>query len=79
MILTIGHLQAELSHTLLQKSTAEQELINTRLQAEKIERDGKQDATRLQVQFKYLKFKYQCSCLRNYEMCNNTFGTRFVL
>lgn len=42
-------MQAELSNNLAQKSTIEQELINSRLNAEKADRDARQDASRLQV------------------------------
>lgn len=49
MQIKMGHLQKELAHALSQKSTCEQELINSRLNAEKAERDGKQEAIRLQV------------------------------
>ncbi|CAG7825034.1 unnamed protein product [Allacma fusca] len=45
----MGHMQHELSQALLMKSHAEQELINTRLQVEKVERDGKQEVAKLQV------------------------------
>lgn len=42
-------MQTELASTLAQKSNTEQELINTRLNAEKADRDARQDAARLQV------------------------------
>jgi hypothetical protein len=42
-------MQTELTHVLSQKSGTEQELITTRLNSEKAERDGKQEASRLQV------------------------------
>jgi len=44
-------MQTELTHVLASKSGIEQELINNRLNAEKAERDGKQEASRLQVRF----------------------------
>lgn len=60
MQIKMGHLQKELGHALSQKSTVEQELINSRLHAEKVERDGKQEAIRLQV---YNSFKPLIACL----------------
>lgn len=49
----IGHMQAELGNSITQKSTIEQELINIRLNAEKADRDSRQDAARLQVGIRY--------------------------
>lgn len=49
MQIKMGHLQKELGHALSQKSNVEQDLLNARLNSEKMERDGKQDVIRLQV------------------------------
>lgn len=56
MQIKIGHLQKELAHALSQKSNVEQELLNARLNSEKIERDGKQDVIRLQVSFSIYRY-----------------------
>lgn len=52
MQIKMGHLQKELGHALSQKSNVEQDLLNARLNSEKMERDGKQDVIRLQVSHK---------------------------
>jgi hypothetical protein len=46
-----GHMQAELANVLAQKSSVDQELINSRLNAEKADRDARHDAARFQVIF----------------------------
>ena len=45
----LGHMQSELGQALLMKSQAEQDLMNSRLLIEKMERDNKQDVAKLQV------------------------------
>ncbi len=42
-------MQAELAANIQSKSSIEQELINSRLNAEKADRDARQDSARLQV------------------------------
>jgi len=44
-----AHIQNELAHTLASKAVLEQDLVNSKLLAEKIEREGKQEAVKLQV------------------------------
>ncbi|CAL8110718.1 unnamed protein product [Orchesella dallaii] len=61
MQIKMGHLQKELTHALSQKSTVEQDLINSRLNAEKMERDGKQDAMRLQAEINALRKRLEQS------------------
>ncbi|ODM99517.1 Serologically defined colon cancer antigen 8 [Orchesella cincta] len=61
MQIKIGHLQKELSHALSQKSSVEQDLINSRLNAEKMERDGKQEAMRLQAEINALRKRLEQS------------------
>lgn len=52
-------MQTELSHALSQKSTVEQDFLNFRLQSEKMERDGKQECSRLQTELNLLRTRLE--------------------
>ncbi|XP_021963842.2 serologically defined colon cancer antigen 8 homolog isoform X3 [Folsomia candida] len=61
MQIKISHMQAELGNSITQKSTIEQELINIRLNAEKADRDSRQDAARLQAEINGLRKRLEQS------------------